>query len=233
MEISPAYLKKMECINCKEKFTTTKIRSRFVRVTNHDPDFKPVYADKAVNPLLYNVAVCPHCGFSYTDDFSTYFAPGVKNEITNTITSLWSGRSFGDERSIDEAIETYKLAYLSASVKKEKSLTMAGITLRIAWLYNDLQEYDTEKRFRAIARDLYTEAYSEGDHVGTQMSETRVLYMIAELSHQIGDVEGATRNFSRVIESQRTSTEPHIIDMAKERWQEIRDSKQQEKIKAD
>ncbi|MBD7985601.1 DUF2225 domain-containing protein [Sporosarcina sp. Sa2YVA2] len=233
MEISPAYMKKMECINCKEKFTTTKIRSRFVRVQKHDTDFKPVYADMAINPLLYNVAVCPHCGFSYTDDFSTYFAPGVKKEITDTITSLWSGRSFGNGRTIEEAIEAYKLAYLSASVKKEKSLTMAGITLRIAWLYNDLQEYDTEKRFRSIARDLYTEAYSEGDHVGTQMSETRVLYMIAELSHQIGDAEGATRNFSKVIEGQRTSTEPHIIEMAKERWQEIREKREQVIAKAD
>lgn len=230
MEVSPAYIKKLECINCKEKFTTTKIRSRFVRVTIHEHDFKPVYADSTVNPLLYNVAVCPHCGFSYTDDFSTYFAPGVKKEITNTITSLWSGRSFGEERTIDEAIETYKLAYLSASVKKEKSLTMAGITLRIAWLYHDKQDFEAEKRFRAIARDLYTEAYSEGDYVGTQMSETRVLYMIAELSHQIEDTEGAKRNFSRVIENQRTSTEPHIIDMAKERWQEIRDAKQKNAI---
>lgn len=225
MEVSPAYVKKLECMNCKDKFTTTKIRSRFVRVTDHEKDFQPIYADPTINPLYYHVAVCPHCGFSYTEDFSTYFAPGVKNEITKTITSLWSGRSFGEERTIDEAIETYKLAYLSASIKKEKALTMAGITLRIAWLYKDRQDESMEKRFRSIARDLYTEAYSEGDYIGTQMSETRVLYLIAELSHEIGDMDAATRNFSRVIEGQRTSIEPKIVEMAKERWQEIRESK--------
>lgn len=227
MEISPVYIKKMECLNCKDKFTTTKIRSRFVRVVQHEQDFKPIYADPSNNPLFYHVAVCPHCGFSFTEDFSTYFAPGVKNEITKTITSLWSGRSFGEERTIDEAIETYKLAYLSASIKKEKALTMAGIILRIAWLYKERQDVTMEKRFRSIARDLYTEAYTEGDYVGTQMSETRVLYLMAELSHAIGDRDAATRNFSRVIENQRTSIEPKIVEMAKERWHEIREVKKQ------
>lgn len=227
MEISPTYAKKTACLNCGEKFTTMKIRSRFVRVVKHETDFKPVYANSSVYPILYNVAVCPHCGFAFTDDFSTYFAPGVKDQIEKSITSLWNSRSFGEERTIDEAIEAYKLAYVSARIKKEKPLTIAGITLRIAWLYNDLEDFGSEKRFKTIARDFYTEAYSESDYVGTQMSETRVLYMMAELSHQIGDTDSAVRNFSRVIESQRTSTEPHIIEKAKDRWQEIREQKQQ------
>ncbi|WP_432360239.1 DUF2225 domain-containing protein [Sporosarcina sp. UB5] len=225
MEIGATYVKKMDCLNCQEKFTTTKIRSRFVRVSSHENDFKPIYADSTVNPIFYNVAVCPKCGFAFTDEFSAYFAPRVKKEIAQTITSLWNGRSFGDERTIDEAIETYKLAYLSANVKKEKSLTIAGITLRIAWLYDDIEDFESSKRFRAVSRDLYTQAYSAGDHAGTQMSETRVLYLMAELSYQIGDSEEAIRNFSRVIESQRTSTDPKVIDMAKDRWQEIREQK--------
>ncbi|MCM3745452.1 DUF2225 domain-containing protein [Sporosarcina luteola] len=226
MEISATYAKKTDCKNCLEKFTTTKIRSRFVRVTKHESDFKPVYADSNINPILYNVAVCPNCGFAFTDEFSSYFAPGVKEDIAQKITSLWSGRSFGDERTIEEAIETYKLAYVSAKVKKEKALTMAGIMLRIAWLYDDMDDIDSGMRFRKVSRNLYTEAYSAGDHAGTQMSETRVLYLMAELSHQIGDEEEAIRNFSKVIESQRTSTDPQIIEMAKERWQEIRDQRE-------
>jgi len=225
MEVNPTYVKKMECLNCKDKFTTMKIRSRFVRVIKHESDFKPIYSGQELHPLFYNVAVCPHCGFSFTEDFSPYFGPGVREEIAQTITSLWSGRSFCEERTIDEAIETYNLAYLSASIKKEKALTMAGLTLRIAWLCKDKGAINDEKRFKSIARDLYTEAYAQGDYVGTQMSETRVLYMMAELSWQIGDEEASVRNFSRVIESQRTSTEPHLIDMAKERWQEIRELK--------
>ena len=73
-----------------------------------------------------------------------------------------------------------------------------------------------------IARNLYMKSYTEGDFAGTQMSETKVMYLIAELSWKIGDKEEAVLGFSRVLESQRTASEPKIIELAKERWQEIR-----------
>lgn len=226
MTISPFYEKKMTCINCEKMFKTTKVRSRFVRISSHETDFKPVYSNPTVNPLYYNVAVCPQCGFSFTDDFSPYFAPGTKETILNQITDKWNGRSFGQERTVIEAIETYKLAYLSATFKKEKLISIAGITLRIGWLYRDEGNLDEERRFLTIARNSYITSYSEGDYSSTQMSETRVLYMIAELSRQIGDEAEAVRGFSRVIESQRTSRDPKVIDMAKERWQEMREEKE-------
>lgn len=223
MEVSPFYAKQFNCLNCQEKFASTKIRSRFVRVTSHESDFKPVYSNMDINPLFYNVSVCPHCGFSFTDEFSPYFAPGTKETIASNITAQWNHRSFSSTRTIDEAIETYKLAYLSALYKKEKPLFIAGITLRIAWLYRDLHSDHEEKRFLSIARNAYIDSYSAGDYSGTQMSESRVLYLIGELSWKIGDREEAIRNFSRVLEQQRTSHEPKIIQMAKERWQEIRE----------
>ena len=133
MEISPTYVKKTDCLNCKEKFTTTKIRSRFVRVTKHESDLKPIYTDPTINPILYNVAVCPSCGFAYTDEFSSYFAPGVKDEITQMITSRWSGRSFGDERTTDEAIEAYKLC-LSKCECEEREVIDELQALRFASL---------------------------------------------------------------------------------------------------
>ena len=229
MELTPFYDKKMTCLNCKEHFTTTKVRSRFARVSSTDSDFKPNYKDSEVNPLFYNIAVCPSCGFSFTDDFAPYFAPGTKEQIASTITAGWQRQTFGNERTIDQAIDTYKLGYLSAVVKKEKALTIAGITLRTAWLYRILENSVEEQRFLTIARNLYEDAYSADDHVGTQMSETRVLYMVAELSYRAGDREKATQYFSKIIETQRTSTEPQLIEMTKERWQEIREEKENQK----
>lgn len=222
MEISPYYDKKHTCLNCQQSFLSTKVRSRSIRIAQHDSDFKPNYAQPEINPLFYNVAVCPHCGFSFTEEFSPYFSPGTKEAIQQQITNRWNGRSLGHIRSIEEAIETYKLAFLCANVKKENALTKAGLTLRIAWLHREQAEADEEQRFLKVARDFYIQAFSEGDYVGTQMSETRVVYLIAELSWRIGDREEAIRNFSRVIEKQRTSTEPHLVNTAKERWQEIR-----------
>ncbi|PID18601.1 DUF2225 domain-containing protein [Sporosarcina sp. P35] len=223
VEISPFYDKKMLCLLCKEHFSTTKIRSRQVRVIDHDSDFRPIYINKEINPIFYNVAVCPNCGFAFTDDFAPYFAPGTKEMIAQNITAKWRSRSFGGIRTKEQAIEAYKLAYLSANFKKEKHLTMAGMMLRIAWIYREDENRAKEMRYLEISRNLYIQAFSEGDYVGTQMSETRVQYIIAELSWRINDRAEAIRNFSRVIETQKRSTEPTVIQMAKDRWQEIRD----------
>ncbi|MDW0110961.1 DUF2225 domain-containing protein [Sporosarcina aquimarina] len=225
MQVTPFYDKHTACLNCKVPFTTTKVRSRFVRVSSTDSDFKPNYLDPAVNPLFYNIAVCPTCGFSFTDDFSPNFAQGTKEQIESMITAGWKPHSLGGIREIEEAISSYKLGYLSAMVKKEKALTIAGITIRTAWLYRIQENHEEEHRFLTLARNLYEEAYIAGDHIGTQMSETRVLYMVAECSLRIGDSEKATQFFSKIIENQRTSTEPQLIELAKERWQEMRQQK--------
>lgn len=228
MELTPYYQKDMECLNCKKKFQTTKVRSKFIKVLSHETDFQPIYENKEVNPLLYNIFVCEHCGFSFTDDFTKYFAPGVKETIQEQIASKWTPRSFGNERTIEEGIMAYKLGILSGTLKKEKFVSIAGLALRIAWLYRLQDKQEEEIRFLEIARDRYADSFSNDDYNGTQMSETRMLYLIAELSRKIGDIESATRYFSKVIEKQKTSTEPSIIEMAKDRWHEIRAQKEKE-----
>lgn len=230
MELTPYYQKDIECLSCKQKFKTTKVRSKFIKVVSHHTDFQPIYENKEVNPLLYNIFVCEHCGFSFTDDFTKYFAPGVKEIIQEKISSRWTPRSFGNERTIEEGIMSYKLGILSGTLKKEKFVNMAGLALRTAWLYRLQGKQEEEKRFLEIARDRYADSYSNDDYNGTQMSEIRVLYLIAELSRKTGDIEYATRYFSKVIEKQNSSIEPTIIEMAKDRWYEIRAQKEKEAL---
>lgn len=225
MEVTPFYDKKMVCLNCKESFTTTKVRSRFARVVSTDSDFKPNYADSDVNPMFYNIAVCPSCGFSFTDDFAPYFAPGTKEQIASVITAGWQPHSLGGERSLEEAISTYKLGYLTAIVKKKNHSPLLGSRREPRGSTGSWKIERKNNAFLTLARNLYEEAYSVADHVGTQMSEPRVLYMVGELSCRIGDREKAVQYFSKIIETQKTSTEPQLIELAKERWQEIRQEK--------
>ncbi len=223
-KIEPIYLKSFKCLFCHTPFKSSRVRSRFVRITSHDSDFKPNYQNNEANPLYYNVAVCPQCGFSFTEDFLPTFSPIAKKKIKTFISDQWVPRSYSEKRTIDDAIETYKLALLSANLKEEKPLPSAGIATRLAWLYREKDEPVNEKRFLQAARDFYIQAYAEEDYVGTLMSETRVQYMIAELSWRIDDQEEAIRQFSDVLQSTDTS-DTKIIDFARERWQEIRENR--------
>ena len=225
MEVSPYYEKKVDCLHCKKSFPTLKVRTKSIKVAHSESDFMPHYEEGAVNALYYNVFVCEHCGFSFTEDFTKYFAPGVKESIDEQISGLWVKHSFNGERTTAQAIQTYQLALLCASIKKEKFVVKAGLALRIAWLFRSLKNEAQELRFLKIARDYYTESFSTDDYANTQMSTTRIMYMIAELSRRLKDYETATRFFSRVIESQRDGGEAKLVDMAKEQWELVREAK--------
>ena len=121
VEVSPLFDGNIECIFCKESFTTKKVRSRFIKVTEYDTDFCPKYKEGSINAIYYNIYVCPYCGFSHSQDFSKYFAPGTKEQIVEKFCSKWVPHSFSGERTINAAIQTYKLASYSATVEKRKA----------------------------------------------------------------------------------------------------------------
>ncbi|MBE3569607.1 MAG: DUF2225 domain-containing protein [Bacillales bacterium] len=225
VEITPFYEKKEECPLCKKIFTTTKIRSRFIKVVSYDTDFSPIYQDSEINPLVYFVNVCPHCGYSYTEEFSRYFPTAILNEIKEKVCSRWVYQDYGKHRSIKEGINSYKLAYYCATLMHEKYVTLGGLALRTAWLYRLLSSQEEEKRFLAIAVKQYEDSYSNGDFSRTKMSEMKILYLIGELKRRLGLYEEATFYFSKVIGRQKFATEQKILEMAKNQWQKIRDAR--------
>ncbi|WP_354958406.1 DUF2225 domain-containing protein [Bacillus sp. CECT 9360] len=222
-ELQPAFDRKVECIYCKNKFTTKKLRAQFVKVTEYDTDFRPQYESDHANPLFYNIFVCPECGFSFSEDFTKTFAPGTKKQIEEKIASKWTKHDYSGERTIIDALNTYKLAGYCATLKKEKHITTAGIYMRLAWLYRQKKDDEQEIRFLKLARKEYLESYSTEDFKGTQVTEIRLLYLTGELSVRIGDMATATKYFSMVIEKQKQAVETKLVEMARERWQEIRD----------
>jgi len=220
-KIEPLYDKQCTCLLCHTKFTTKKLRSRFVKLEKLDTDFFPIYAEH--NPLLYFINVCPACGFSYSDDTVPSFSPDSKMMLIEKVCSQWIPHSFGEVRSIEDSVKTYKLAAYCASLRKDKHITLAGLHLRIAWHYRMLNNTDQEMRFINLALSEYETSYSVGDYQGTQVSELRTIYLIADLSKRTNNLEKATKYFSKVIEQQSRTVETQIVKLAKESWQEMRD----------
>lgn len=223
VELLPLYDKKFECLMCKKTFTSKKVRSKFVKVANYDTDFCPTYTSEDANPLLYYIKVCPHCGFSFSEDFQPYFAPGTKEIITEKVCNQWVPQDFGDMRTVNSALQTYKLAAYCGTLKKEKHINLSGIYIRLAWLYRGLDNNGQEKRFTNLALQEYLDSYMADDYRGTQVTEVRMLYLIGELSRRTDKTEQAVKYFSKVIENQKGTTEATTVELAKERWYEIRD----------
>jgi uncharacterized protein (DUF2225 family) len=222
-EITPFYQKKMNCTACKHSFMTTKIRSRFIKVLRYDSDFRPVYENNEMSPFSYTVSVCPHCGYSFSDEFAPYFAPDTLSLIQEKITNHWVSQNYGEQRSLQQAIRTFKLAIYCGTLKREKNVTLAGLFIRTAWLYRLSNNEEQEQRFMNFSANAYLESYSNDDFSSTQMSLHRILYMIAELKRRTYQYEDAAKFFSKVLENQKTATEPKVIEMARDQWHEMKE----------
>lgn len=225
-ELEYLYDRKVECEICENTFVTKKVRSRFIRAHRHDTDFCSFYTSTKINPLLYYVSVCPTCGYSTSEECTDYFPPASKDMIKQKICNNWNGKNYCQERTLDTALASYKLAIYCAMIKKEKHIALGGLYLRLAWLYRtEKVNAQEEQRFLRLALDEYIQSYSVGDFSDTSFSEIKLLYLIGDLSNRVGLEGQATRYFSRVIEKQKETIEKGIVQMAKDRWSEMREEK--------
>lgn len=216
--LDPFYEKKMVCVFCGKPFTTLKVRSRFSIPYQIDSDFCPHYREGNYNPHFYFVNVCSECGFAFSEEFSDQFPLGSREVIQSNITKHWTKRNFGEVRDIQQALESYKLAILAGSLKKEKNAVLAGLCLRLAWLYRAEKMAEQESRFLASALNAYEESFVHSDFTGTSMSELNVLFMIGELSRRLGQYQKAILYFSKVIQHKNAKDEQKMVNRAREQW---------------
>lgn len=212
--------RKYKCLYCDSAFTSKRLRSGTQPFIKRDADFCTYFKDQRENPILYTVVVCPSCGFAFTDQFSRKLTPISKKLIQENIAAKWTVKDFGSFRSVPEAIAAYKLAIYSASLIGEAHSILAGLYLRVAWLYRFLANEKEEKRFLELAVGEYEQSYIHSDYVkgDKEMSEVRVLYLIGELMRRIGNFEQAIRYFAKAVEFKDKTIEKGIINMARDQW---------------
>jgi hypothetical protein len=215
------YTKEIKCPVCGKNFTSTRVRTSAIKVETRDSDFCVHY--KGVNPMFYDIYVCPHCGYAaLADRFDKIDVEGKKAVLQNT-TPNWTSRDYGGERTLEQALECYKLALLCAQLKRDKPSELAALCLRIAWLYRFSQDEQEERRFLQAALDEYVAAYER--QTDNNVNEMNLLYIIGELYRRLGNAAQAVQWFSRVVNHKDRENNPLLISMAREGWQSIKEKK--------
>lgn len=207
------YESNVDCKFCKKHFTTYKVRPNRYKIIEEQTDFMPVY--EGLNPLLYEVAVCPHCGYAYHKSMTRTYGPFMEliNELY--IKELQKKINICQERTLDDAIVSYKLAYLVSRASMEESLLMANFALKIAWLYRLKNESESELRYLFAARDFYSKSFASN-----QEGQERIQFLHAELSLRLGDLAEAKKGFSRLIADPKISNK--YRKLARNRWENYR-----------
>ncbi|WP_406241694.1 DUF2225 domain-containing protein [Tissierella carlieri] len=220
-EQSELFDKKVECPICKKEFSTKKVKTSRLRLLKRDEDFLNHYS--AENPIKYSIFVCPNCGYAASENKFNDIKKDQIGIIIDNISSRWNKRDFGGIRDLDEAIESYKLALLAGTLLKAKKLEQGNICLSLGWLYRLKEEKNEEVRFLKLARDQFIEAYNTESLSGTNMDDSKLSYLIGELSRRLSEKEEALSWFNTCLNLASTRMNPALNDMAREQWRLVKE----------
>lgn len=215
--MEPLYSTTITCICCDSPFQSSRVRPSFKKAASRDSDFCSYYKND-INPDYYVVRVCPKCGFATTENGIDVLNDRQKQEYYDRIGVHWAMRDYGGKRTIEQAMECYKLVLLCMQVIGGKDRVVAGILHHIAWLYRYMEQREQEDRFLRFALEAYIRVY---ETEGVTLNNAKLMFLIGELHRRLGDKHEAVRWFSRVVNDKKI-VDASMIRACREQWQLLR-----------
>lgn len=222
------YLKKMTCPICGNEFSSMKAKLNACKLDGKDEDFCTHYVD--LNPMYYEIFVCPYCGYAASENSFGELTDSEIRQLKEAFAGRTIGRSFCNERSLNDAIAACKLAIHTAELRNAKAGVLAGLCLKLAWLYRFAGDKQEEK-FLQYALDHYLEAFNtEACPIGN-LNEISMMYLLGELSRRLGKLDEAIVWFGKAVASPERRENPRIERMAREQWSLTKEELKKSKAK--
>lgn len=185
------YDKNHSCPVCDTHFTSKAIRSRKNTIVSTDSDLYRHFT--VVNPIIYDIIVCPHCGYAALENSFLNLRPTQIEWLKKEIGAKYTPTLYPEILNENQAINRYKLALLSAMVKKSRIGERAYLCLKIGWLYRDLEDKDNETLYLNHAKRDLIAAFNTEPFPIFELNEMTTMFIIAELSRRSGELEQALR----------------------------------------
>ena len=158
-ELDYVFGKSHSCPVCYNDFKAPTVRQSKLRSKGADTDLRPRFA--GVDPLKYDVIVCPKCGYAALGRFFDFITPPqaklVKEGISRIFRTIYNPK---EVYTYDEAFTNYQLALGNAVVKKGKASEKAYLCLKMAWLLRGKMEA-WDSGYEPYQGDSYSEDVEE------------------------------------------------------------------------
>ncbi|MEW6181696.1 MAG: DUF2225 domain-containing protein [Bacillota bacterium] len=217
---SPFFLKRFTCPFCETEFPSVEVKSKFIKVEKTDSDYCPHYRD--VNPLFYEVRVCPRCGYAFTAEMPAVLSDRARTVLAARLSKLRTPLRFGGERDLNAATEAFRLAFYCLEAIGGGNALLGKLYLKIAWLHRYAGEREEDREYSEKALFCLIESYRLEKSTDAA-SELKLLYLIAELSYRLENYNLAAQWFGRILNHPQRSTNPGIIKRTRDRWYDLRE----------
>jgi uncharacterized protein (DUF2225 family) len=105
---------------------------------------------------------------------------------------------------------------------------LAGLYLKLAWLYREGGLPDEEEVMLDQARQQYEKAFlKERTPIGN-MSQLTLEYLIGELLRRTGRLPEALNYLGKVVSNPQAKNEKRILEMAREAWNLARNARKEQ-----
>jgi len=207
------YDKTLVCLNCEAQFKTKRVKTSKLIMARQDADFCTYYEGDP--PYFYEVGVCPRCGCAFTENFISP-SQDSKEVLRKEFISKVHPVDLCGPRSIEDALRCYKLCLLCANFLRQPRSVIAGILLRIAWLYRYLGDKKEEEKYLLRSAALFEEVYVYDDPDKVPIGKHRLIYLLGELNGRLGRYLEARKWFNLLFSEK--GLEPALNRLAREQW---------------
>jgi len=215
------YTSEKTCVMCDQPFKVTRVRARLSMISQ-DSDFCAHY--KELNPYYYSIWVCPHCGYAAQDNYFEDLLP-TGAVIKDFLASRKINVDFSGPRTREQAIATFKLAIFFAEMAGALASKLAGLYLRLAWLFREGDQSAEELLALDKAREYYELVFFKEKMPIGNLSELAVEYLCGELLRRTGKIPEALGYLGKIISNPEAKKERRIFDLARRSWEDTREAK--------
>jgi len=205
--------KKYTCPVCNKEFKNPTVKSSKARMIGSDTDLRPIYEN--INPLKYDVVMCPHCGYAALERYFATLSQVQKSLIKEKIAAAYNPREEKETFAYEDAFLRYKMALLSSFTKQAYDSEKAYVCLKSAWVLRAWRETLAERgakeaceklkkqenEFLKNAKTGFEQANMKEDYPICGMDESTMDYLVAALSAHFEEYDAAIKLLSGVIAS--------------------------------
>ncbi|KJS65877.1 MAG: hypothetical protein JL50_13710 [Peptococcaceae bacterium BICA1-7] len=208
------------CPNCDWSIKTLKLREGLAETVKIDGDFCPHYKD--LNPIYYDVTVCPVCGYAFNDSLYGKIDPQEKGVLQGILEKLGKPRNHTGPRSLDQAIEAYQRACYLHGERDISSYVRAELLIRLAWLYRYKKDTENEKKYLGLALNRYKDFFEDPGDFPNPMGDIYIMYMIAMIYLDLGITADAQKWLFAITRHNSMDKDTQLVEKARSLYQEIK-----------